>query len=117
MIKPSREQVQIFETAADFRQWLSANHAVASESWVGRYKKGVPKTSMSYQEAVDEALCFGWIDSTGYRIDDEVFAVRFTPRRQGSNWTEKNVARVGQLMAEGRMHAAGLTAFETRATR
>jgi uncharacterized protein YdeI (YjbR/CyaY-like superfamily) len=116
MKRPSREQVQIFETAADFRQWLSANHAVASETWVGRYKKGVPKTSMSYQEAVDEALCFGWIDSIGYRIDEEVFAVRFTPRRQGSKWTDTNVARVGQLMDEGRMHPAGLTAYESPKT-
>ena len=116
MKRPSRDQVQIFETAAEFRHWLSTNHAVASEAWVGRYKKGVPKTSMSYREAVDEALCFGWIDSIGYRIDDEVFAVRFTPRRRGSTWTEANVDRAGQLIADGRMHSSGLPAYESRQT-
>ncbi|MGH8958400.1 MAG: YdeI/OmpD-associated family protein [Acidimicrobiia bacterium] len=81
MKRPTREQVHIFETAIGFRDWLAADHASASETWIGRYKKGVPKTSMGYQEAVDEALCFGWIGGIGYRIDDEVFAIRFTPAK------------------------------------
>ncbi|MGH9892237.1 MAG: YdeI/OmpD-associated family protein [bacterium] len=114
MKRPSRQQVQIFETAAGFRDWLASQHDVESETWIGRYKKGVPKTSMSYQEAVDEALCFGWIDSISYRIDNEVFAIRFTPRRKTSNWSEANIARVAELEAEDRMHPAGLAAFAAR---
>ena len=114
MKRPGREQVLIFETAENFRSWLLAHHAGELEAWVGLYKKGVPKTSMTYQDAVDEALCFGWIDGITYRIDDEIFAIRFTPRRKRSNWSDTNIARVAELIAEGRMHDAGLMAFEAR---
>jgi uncharacterized protein YdeI (YjbR/CyaY-like superfamily) len=69
---------------------------------------------MRYPEAVDEALCFGWIDGIGYGVDDEVYTNRFTPRRKGSNWSVANVRRVGELRAEGRMHPAGIAAFEAR---
>jgi uncharacterized protein YdeI (YjbR/CyaY-like superfamily) len=69
---------------------------------------------MSYPESVDEALCFGWIDGITRRIDDEVYATRFTPRRKRSNWSDPNIARVGELTAAGRMHPAGTRAFEAR---
>lgn len=101
-------------TPADFRAWLEANHDSATELWVGYYKKGVSKASMSYGEAVDEALCFGWIDGLARRINDEVHANRFTPRTRRSNWSEVNVARMGDLIAAGRVHAAGIRAFEAR---
>jgi uncharacterized protein YdeI (YjbR/CyaY-like superfamily) len=104
----------VFPSAAAFRVWLEANHDTASELWVGYYKKGVPKTGMTYLEAVDEALCFGWIDGLGRRIDDEVTANRFTPRRKTSNWSAINIAKVAALTAAGRMHPAGLRAFEER---
>jgi uncharacterized protein YdeI (YjbR/CyaY-like superfamily) len=69
---------------------------------------------MTYPEAVEEALCYGWIDGITYRIDDELTATRFTPRRPTSNWSAINIARVAELTAAGRMHPAGLRAFETR---
>lgn len=114
MTRPSRQQIRIFETAVGFHDWLLANHDREEEVWVGYYKKGVPKSSMSYQESVDEALCFGWIDGIGYRIDPEVHANRFTPRRKRSHWSEPNIARVRELEAEGRMQPTGLAAFEAR---
>ena len=106
--------VRIFPTAADFRAWLEANHDSAPELWVGYYKKGVPKTSMTYAESVEEGLCFGWIDGLTRRIDDEVYTIRFTPRRKTSNWSAINIAKVAELTAAGRMHPAGLRAFEER---
>jgi uncharacterized protein YdeI (YjbR/CyaY-like superfamily) len=104
----------IFPTARDFREWLEEHHDTAGELWVGYYKKGVPKTSMSYAEAVEEALCFGWIDGQVRRIDDEVVANRYTPRRRTSSWSAANLAKVAQLTAAGRMHPAGLRAVEQR---
>jgi uncharacterized protein YdeI (YjbR/CyaY-like superfamily) len=111
---PTREDVSIFPSAADFRAWLEGNHDTATELWVGYYKKGVPKTSMTYPQSVEEALCFGWIDGQARRIDDEVSALRFTPRRKGSNWSQINVGRMRQLIASGRAHPAGIAAFEAR---
>src|SRR5688500_19078835 len=106
--------VQVFPTAADFRAWLEENHQTATEQWVGYYKKGVPKTSITYAEAGDEALCFGWIDGQARRISDELSSMRFSPRRKGSNWSAVNIAKVAQLTEAGRMHPAGLRAFEAR---
>ncbi|MCA1570541.1 MAG: YdeI/OmpD-associated family protein [Chloroflexi bacterium] len=109
-------EATVFARPADFRAWLEANHENATELWVGYYRKSVPKTSMTYREAVDEALCFGWIDGVGRRIDDEVHANRFTPRTRRSTWSAVNVARIGELIAEGRVHESGLRAFEARTT-
>jgi len=106
--------VHVFPTASDFRAWLEANHDAKTELWVGYYRKAVPKTSITYKEAVDEALCFGWIDGIGKRIDDEVHANRFTPRKKRSTWSAVNVARMGELIAAGRAHPAGIRAFEAR---
>jgi uncharacterized protein YdeI (YjbR/CyaY-like superfamily) len=89
--------VRIFDTPVDFRAWLDEHHDTADELWVGYYKKDVPKTSMSYREAVEEALCYGWIDGIGRRIDDEVHTNRFTPRRKTSIWSAVNIAKVAQL--------------------
>ena len=106
--------VAIFRSADEFRAWLEANHDSATELWVGYYKKGASKTSMTYKESVDEGLCFGWIDGLTRRIDDEVYTIRFTPRTRRSTWSAVNVARVGELMAAGRAHPAGIRAFEAR---
>lgn len=114
MRPPTRDQVRIFPTAAWFRAWLEASHDTATELWVGYYKKGVAKTSMTYAESVEEGLCFGWIDGLTRRIDDEVYTIRFTPRRKTSNWSAINIAKVADLTAAGRMHPAGLRAFEER---
>lgn len=113
-IPPSPDQVRVFASSGEFRAWLEQNHGTATELWVGYYKKGVPKTSMTYREAVDEALCVGWIDGIGRRIDDEVHANRFTPRTKRSTWSAVNVARMGELIASGRAHPSGIRAFEAR---
>jgi uncharacterized protein YdeI (YjbR/CyaY-like superfamily) len=111
---PLADDVRVFRSPADFRGWLEANHDTAPFLWVGNYKKGVPKPSMTYAEGVEEALCFGWIDGIGYRIDEEIHANRFTPRRKGSSWSAVNIAKVAVLKAAGRMHPAGLRAFDER---
>ncbi len=107
-------EVTIFPSARSFRAWLEVTHDAASELWIGYYKKGVPKTAMTYAEAVNEALCFGWIDGKARRIDDEVVAIRWTPRRPTSSWSAINIAKVAELTAAGRMHPAGLRAFKQR---
>lgn len=114
MPAPKPDTVEIFAKAADFRAWLKSHHADADELWVGRYKKGVAKVSMTYAESVEEALCYGWIDGIARRIDDEVVAQRFTPRRATSSWSAVNIAKVAELERTGRMHPAGLRAFEER---
>jgi uncharacterized protein YdeI (YjbR/CyaY-like superfamily) len=111
---PAPNRIEIFRSAAELRDWLETNHDTAADVWIGYYKKGVPKASVSYSESVDEALSFGWIDGITRRIDEEVYATRFTPRRKRSNWSAVNVARVGELMAAGQMHPAGIDAFQAR---
>ena len=103
-----------FATPADFRAWLERNHETTSELIVGFYKKGSGKPSITWPESVDEALCFGWIDGVRRTIDDESYSIRFTPRRARSIWSNVNVNRVAELTKLGRMHAAGLRAFEAR---
>jgi uncharacterized protein YdeI (YjbR/CyaY-like superfamily) len=103
-----------FATPADFRAWLEAHHDTAQELWVGFYRKGSGKPSITWPEAVDEALCFGWIDGVRRRIDDTSYTNRFTPRRARSTWSTVNVNRVAELIRLGRMQPAGLAAFEKR---
>lgn len=103
-----------FETQAAFRDWLAANHARVAELWVGFYKKASGKPTVTYAEALEEALCFGWIDGVRRAVDAERFVQRFTPRRAGSNWSAVNVKRVEGLLAAGRMQPAGIAAFEAR---
>ncbi len=112
--RPARGDVRIFPTAADFRAWLDANHDSLPALFVGFYKKGVPRVAMTYPQAVEEALCYGWIDGITYRIDEELLAVRFSPRRATSSWSATNIARIAELTAAGRMHPAGIRAFEMR---
>ena len=92
---------------AEFRKWLMANHKAKKEIWLVQYKKAAKKPSIKYLEAVEEAICFGWIDGFEKGIDAERFATRFTPRRPKSNWTETNKERARKLIAEGRMAPAG----------
>ena len=97
-----------------FRAWLEKHHEDTNELWVGFRKKGSGKTSITWPQAVDEALCFGWIDGVRKKLDDESYVNRFTPRTATSHWSLKNVRRVGELAADGRMHPAGTKAFERR---
>ena len=103
-----------FATPTKFRAWLEKNHDRKTELVVGFYKKGSGKPSMTWPEAVDEALCFGWIDGVRHSVDDERYTNRFTPRRRGSNWSSVNVKRVRELTREGKMTPAGLKAFVAR---
>lgn len=104
----------MFETPAELRAWFEANHDTATEAFIGYYRRGVGKPSTTWVQAVEEALCFGWIDGITFRVDDEVTANRFTPRRPTSNWSAVNIAKVAGLRAAGRMHPAGIRAFEER---
>jgi uncharacterized protein YdeI (YjbR/CyaY-like superfamily) len=103
-----------FATPAAFRKWFEQNHDTAPELLVGFYKKGSGKPSITWPESVDEALCFGWIDGIRRRIDEESYSIRFTPRRARSIWSNVNTKRVAVLTKEGRMHPAGLAAFQKR---
>lgn len=103
-----------FRDATEFRAWLEANHETASELWMGLRKVHVPDRGLTWEDAVPEALCFGWIDSRAERIDDDTRRQRWTPRRPGSVWSSVNIAHVERLIAEGRMHPAGVAAYERR---
>lgn len=103
-----------FPSRGAFRSWLSKNHGKESELWLGYHKKGSGRKSVTYQEALDEALCYGWIDGVLRRIDDDSYMQRWTPRKPKSNWSAVNVAKVERLEKEGRMTEAGRAAFARR---
>jgi uncharacterized protein YdeI (YjbR/CyaY-like superfamily) len=105
---------RFFKTPTEFRAWLERNHNRASELFVGFRKKHSAKPSITYSEAVDEALCFGWIDGLTKRVDDDSYMIRFTPRKRGSAWSRINVKRVEELTRRRRMKPAGRAAFEAR---
>lgn len=106
--------ITYFESSSEFRKWLEKNHGKATELWVGFYRKGSGRTGISYQESVDEALCFGWIDGVKKKVDDTRYTHRFSPRKSRSIWSAVNIAKVRELTAQGRMAPAGLAAFESR---
>lgn len=97
-----------FETREAWRAWLVENHAKAEAIWLVFHKKHTGKVGLTYDEAVEEALCFGWIDGILNRIDDEKHMNRFSPRRAGSIWSERNKERVRKMIDMGRMTEAGL---------
>jgi uncharacterized protein YdeI (YjbR/CyaY-like superfamily) len=101
-----------FTTADEWRGWLQANHAAEKEVWLTFYKKHAATPSITLDEATDEALCFGWVDSIMKRIDDEKYVLRYTPRRKRSNWSERNKKRVAELIERGRMTEAGLAKID-----
>jgi uncharacterized protein YdeI (YjbR/CyaY-like superfamily) len=103
-----------FKTPAALRAWLQKNHASAAELLIGFYKVHTGRPGVTYQQALDEALCFGWIDGIRRRLDDESYTIRFTPRRPGSYWSAVNTKRAHALIAEGRMQPPGQAAFEAR---
>ncbi|WP_394554873.1 YdeI family protein [Agromyces sp. MMS24-JH15] len=110
---PERPAI-FFSGPEEFRAWLEANHDTATELWMGLNKLHVPDRGLTWEQAVPEALCFGWIDSVSQRIDDDARRQRWTPRKPSGNWSEVNIAHVERLTAEGRMHPAGLAAFARR---
>jgi uncharacterized protein YdeI (YjbR/CyaY-like superfamily) len=103
-----------FASRQDFRKWLAANHAESTELLVSFYKKHTGKSGATYDEAVEEALCYGWIDGVKRRVDNERFTHRFSPRKAKSTWSRINVQRALRLIEAGQMAAPGLRAFESR---
>jgi len=107
-------EVRFFETPAQWRAWLEANHATATEVEVGFRRKATGLPTMTWSQAVDEALCFGWIDGVRHSIDETGYCNRFTPRKPASTWSKVNIAKVEALEAAGRMTDAGRAAFARR---
>ena len=103
---------KFFKTQAALRSWFKANGATATELWIGFYKKDSGKTGITYAEALDEALCFGWIDGIRKAVDDVSFKNRFTPRRPKGNWSKINTGHVERLTKAGKMTPAGLKEVE-----
>ena len=103
-----------FESPAAFRAWLEQHHHRAGELWVGFHRKGSGRPSITWPEAVAEALCFGWIDGVRKGLDGSSYVIRFTPRKPGSTWSAVNVKLFSQLLERGLVQPAGLRAFEAR---
>jgi uncharacterized protein YdeI (YjbR/CyaY-like superfamily) len=99
---------KLFRDHKAWRRWLAAHHDKASEIWLVYYKKGAEKKSVTYEEALDEALCYGWIDSVVRALDAERYIQRWTPRKPGSIWSARNKKSIARLLAEGRMREPGL---------
>jgi uncharacterized protein YdeI (YjbR/CyaY-like superfamily) len=111
---PASPKPVAFASAAAFRAWLEAHHADARELLIRLFKTSARHRGLGYRDALDEALCFGWIDGVRRALDAESFTQRFTPRRRGSRWSAVNVRRAKELIEEKRMRAPGLAAFEAR---
>jgi len=110
----SGSEPRFFPSAGAFRRWLAANHDRVRELWVGFHKKDSGRPSVTYPEALDEALCFGWIDGVRKNVDATSYTIRFTPRKLDSFWSVVNTRRVAELMKASRMQAPGLAAFSRR---
>lgn len=108
------EEATFFATPEDLRARLEEIHESERELWVGFHKKGSGRPSITWAEAVDEALCVGWIDGVRKRVDEASYKIRFTPRAKTSRWSKVNVGRVAALTKEGRMRPAGVAAFKAR---
>ncbi len=111
---PTPENVIFFATPADLRAWFEANHETATELWLGYHRKRSGRPSVTWQEVVDQELCFGWIDSVRYPLGEDRSAQRITPRRKRSVWSAINIKRFEELDALGLVHPAGRAAFEKR---
>jgi uncharacterized protein YdeI (YjbR/CyaY-like superfamily) len=105
---------RFFATPSQFRTWLQQHSAQTQELWVGFYKRSSGKRSITWPEAVDQALCFGWIDGIRRSLDATSYVIRFTPRKPRSTWSAVNLTRAKQLATQGLMSPAGRTAFEKR---
>ena len=102
-----------FSNRKEWRKWLKENYSSVKEVWLIYYKKHTGKPRIPYDDAVEEALCFGWIDSTVKRIDDEKYCQKFTPRKDKSNWSEHNKKRVAKMIRQGKMTKARMDKINT----
>ena len=114
MTKLVPTDIQFFTSPAAFRTWLAANHEAATEVWVGYHRKATGRPSLTWEQSVDQALCFGWIDGIRKGLDETTFTIRFTPRRKTSIWSAVNLRRVPELIEAGLMTSAGLRVHEER---
>ena len=103
-----------FRTPATFRAWLEAHHATTKELELRLFKVHAAHRGLTYAQALDEALCFGWIDGVVHRLDEDSFRQRYTPRKPRSNWSRRNIEHVERLKKAGRMAPSGLAAYEAR---
>jgi uncharacterized protein YdeI (YjbR/CyaY-like superfamily) len=103
-----------FSNQSEFRKWLAKNYKKETELLVGYYKVDTGKPSMTWSQSVDQALCYGWIDGVRKSLDDESYCIRFTPRKQTSNWSAINIKKVEELVKQGLLQPAGLEAFNFR---
>ena len=108
------KNIKYFSTISEFREWLEANHVSGRELQVGFYKKNSGRFNFSWSEAVDQAICYGWIDGVRNAVDELGYTVRFTPRKAGSIWSAVNIKKVEELTQLGLMKPAGIAAFERR---
>src|SRR3989304_947530 len=104
--------IRFFESSSELEEWLYENHDTTNELGVAFYKKSSAKGGITYPEALDQALCFGWIDGVRRNIDEMSYTIRFTLRKAGSNWSRVNIKRVEELSRLGLMRPSGLEVFE-----
>jgi uncharacterized protein YdeI (YjbR/CyaY-like superfamily) len=113
-MKSAEDSPIFFAKPVAFRAWLENHHQTKGEQWVGFHRKASGRPSVTWPEAVDEALCFGWIDGLRKTIDTQSYKIRFTPRRPTANWSAINIRRMKELMRNGRVRPAGIKAFQKR---
>ena len=111
---PKPQNVVFFERPDQLRKWLEANHDTAAELWGGCHRKSTGRPTVTGPEVIDQALCFGWIDSVRYSVGDGSFAQRITPRRRKSSWSAVNIKRFQELDEAGQVHPSGRAAFGAR---
>lgn len=109
--------ITFFKSSSRLREWLEKSHDKARELWVGFYKTRSKRQGITYKEALDEALCFGWIDGVRKSVGEMSYTIRFSPRKPRSNWSVVNIRRAGELTALGRMKPSGRKAFDERERR
>src|SRR5512140_2715445 len=116
--KPSKPEYSelFFETPAEWRDWIEKNHSDSKGVWLKFYKKGSDIKSLKYAGALDEALCFGWIDGQSKSLDENCYLQKFTPRRVKSIWSKRNIEHITRLIKEGKMHPSGMKEAETAKT-
>src|SRR5437899_2104521 len=105
---------EFFSSQSDWHEWLEYNHDKATEKWIGFYKTKSKIKGITYKEALDEALCYGWIDAVRKTIDDNRWTIRFTPRKKESIWSKVNIIRIEELIVEGRVQPSGLKVYNER---
>src|SRR5579859_4885759 len=107
------KEILTFKKTSEWESWLSKNYSRKEGIWIRFFKKASGKQTFTYDEALDEALCYGWIDTMANRYDTESYIQKFTPRRPKSMWSKVNIAHVERLKKEGKMQLSGLAAYET----